>query len=118
MTGVPLTRRKTSVKTRFLGMAVVAGFCSIAQVSALARDAGTGAISEDEARSIALTAAGCREPAACVVRGYRKDGNWVFVVSFVAGHHPRTGEPLLTPGAWVGVTVGPDGNIVDRTPGV
>lgn len=74
-------------------------------------------LTEDEARSIALTAAGCRNPESCIARGYLKDGNWIFVVSFVTGHDPKTGKPLLTPGGWVGLTIDPRGKVIDRMPG-
>ena len=73
-------------------------------------------ISKAEAVAIALREAGCRKVEDCNVRGGLKDGKWVFVVSFVMGRNPD-GSPQFAPGAWVGITLNAQGELVDRMPG-
>lgn len=73
-------------------------------------------ISEEEARAIALASAGCRKPENCLARGRLKDGNWIFVVSFIMGRD-RNGEPLVAPGGWIGITINSKGKVIDRMPG-
>lgn len=73
-------------------------------------------VTEEEARAIALKAAGCRSTEHCEVRGGLTNGNWAFVVSFIMGRDSK-GEPLFAPGGWVGITVSPEGKVIDRMPG-
>lgn len=74
------------------------------------------AVSEARAQEIAREAAGCKTVEDCVLRGGWRDGKWIFVVSFVAGRDPA-GNPLFAPGGFIGITVGRDGQILDRMPG-
>ena len=73
-------------------------------------------ISKEHATRIALQAAGCKRSADCVVRGRFERDRWVFVVSYVTGHNAK-GEPMFTPGAWTGVTIGANGEVIETVPG-
>lgn len=73
-------------------------------------------ITEEKAKEIALKAAGCRTASDCEIRGGLKDGKWVFVVWFVYSRDPQ-GQPRLTPGGWMGITIDPYGEVLDRMPG-
>ena len=73
-------------------------------------------IGEQKAKEIALRAAGCGGATECEIRGGLKDGKWVFVVSFVHSRDAK-GAPRFTPGGWMGITVGPTGEVLDRMPG-
>jgi len=73
-------------------------------------------IAKAEAVAIALREAGCRKAQDCDVRGGLKDGKWVFVVSFVMGRN-ADGSPQFAPGAWVGITINAQGEVIDRMPG-
>jgi hypothetical protein len=73
-------------------------------------------IGEQRAKEIALKAAGCGAASDCEVRGGPKDGKWVFVVWFVHSRDDK-GAPRFMPGGWMGITIGPNGEVLDRMPG-
>ncbi|MCB1906099.1 MAG: hypothetical protein KDH15_01920 [Rhodocyclaceae bacterium] len=75
------------------------------------------AIGKARAIDIARDAAGCKSVDVCVLRGGLDAGRWVFVVSFVAGRD-ADGRPRFVPGGFVGSTVGRDGRVDDRMPGL
>jgi uncharacterized SAM-binding protein YcdF (DUF218 family) len=93
---------------------LIAGLLLLAASTCIAQS--SQKITEEEARAIALKAAGCRSAEACVVLGGLQKGNWVFVVSFVMGRDAK-GEPLFAPGGHVGITVSPEGKVIERMPG-
>jgi hypothetical protein len=73
-------------------------------------------ISKAEATRVALAAAGCKKPQDCIANGRKDKANWVFVITYVAGHD-AAGEPLTKPGGWMGVTVDPNGHVIDKMQG-
>lgn len=76
----------------------------------------TEPISEEQARAIALAAAGCDARRECVVKGSFSDGQWVFIVSFVRSRDAE-GKPRFAPGGFVGITLDAKGRVIDRMPG-
>lgn len=75
------------------------------------------AIDEAAARKIAEDAAGCSSTQPCQTRARFDNGQWVLVVWFIYGYRDN-GEPIFTPGGWVGFTINQEGLIVDRIPGL
>jgi hypothetical protein len=86
----------------------VATTCALAQPSS--------AITETQAREIAFKEAGCSAAMECVVKGGFRDGKWVFIVSFIHSRDAK-GEPQFMPGGHMGITVGPNGEVLNRMPG-
>ena len=52
----------------------------------------------------------------CIAKGSLSKNNWVFVISFVRARD-GAGNPLIAPGDWVGITVDPEGHVIDRMAG-
>jgi hypothetical protein len=73
-------------------------------------------IDEQRAKEIALKAAGCGAKKDCVVQGGFREGKWMFIVSFVHSRDEK-GAPRFMPGGHMGITVGPDGKVLQRMPG-
>jgi hypothetical protein len=74
-------------------------------------------ISREKATEIALAAAKCKRPRDCIATGrLDKINNWVFVISFIKVRDSH-GNPLIAPGDWVGITVDPEGHVIDTMAG-
>jgi hypothetical protein len=73
-------------------------------------------ISKEKATQITLAAAKCMKSQDCIAKGSLSKNNWVFVISFVRARD-GAGNPLIAPGDWVGITVDPEGHVIDRMAG-
>jgi len=102
-----------------LGLGVMRKIVAIVVLvlSALACDAyaASATITRQKATHIALVAAGCKKSNDCVVHGNFQNGKWVFVVSYV--RHDSRGRPIIIPGDWIGVSISPEGQVLEKVPG-
>ena len=96
---------------------LVAGFLGALaiQTQSPAQAPGTP-IDERRAKEIALEEAGCGAAKDCVVKGGFRDGKWIFIVMFVHSRDEK-GAPRFMPGGHMGITIGPNGKVLDRIPG-
>jgi hypothetical protein len=100
---------------RFRGTALL--FALLALAGALCHaQAAAKPISKEVATQIALSAAGCKKGDDCIAKGHLNHGQWVFVVTFVAARD-ASGNPLVAPGGWMGITLDSNGNVVEKMPG-
>jgi hypothetical protein len=95
-----------SLATLLLALSV--GVCHSQTASAV--------ITKEEATRLALAAAGCKNPANCIARGYFKNDQWIFSITFVESRD-ASGNPLIRPGGWMGITLDAKGNVVEKMPG-
>ena len=70
-------------------------------------------ITKEEATRIALAAAGCKNPTNCIARGYFKNHQWIFSITFVDSWD-ASGKPLIRPGGWTGITLDSKGHVIDK----
>jgi hypothetical protein len=95
--------------------------CAPALISVLAAGVGHGQatpaeITKADAKRIALAAAGCKKPEACIANVRLDHDKWVCVIVFIEGRD-AAGDFLTKPNGWTEVTVDSRGHVIGNTPG-